>query len=500
MGEISYPGVYPEGHDSELISAEDLERQAAQRWAELPRIMGRADSINEVWEATMQEVAAGWLEGPINAPEMGEGAVPVRRFAVWQKGKLRCCDNFKRSRVNEATLVKSPIALPSVDHLVAIADAVRAGHPVAFFKADHEAALKQLPLKDDHAKYAVVAVLCPETGQPRYFRSKTLMFGATSSVVHYNAVSRAVASLAARVLGIPIIGYFDDFAGAVQRGLEQEALQLFCWLNRALGFLIKDSKCDSGEEIEFLGIQLSADGTGPVSVSMSDERGDGLLKAISTALESGSLRPPDAAVLAGKLGFAQYYIFGRFGRAFLPRLYAHAAGSECHLSAGLRGDLEWWEDYIRSAPSRLMRRPPSKPTHVIYTDANGLGGLGAVVIRPGGRRRTFHGSAPPSMWPRLASTSAIYALEVLAVLRILRRIEAELAGATVRIFVDNDAATISLVAGRSRAAVVNEMVREAWLILARKGASAWLERVDTKSNPADEPSRASEMASGWVRF
>ena len=362
------------------------------------------------------------------------------------------------------------------------------------WKADHASAFKQLPLDPGHVNFALVAVLDPE-GNVCFFKPRTLLFGSPASVVHYNGVSRTVSSLFCRVFKIPTLGYFDDFSGVSPAGLEGIALDLFVWFNELIGIKMKLSKSLSGPEVEFLGVVISSS-VHSVAVSISDERRQGLLSSVSHVLNTGSLPPSEAAVLAGKLACAQYNVFGRFGRSYMQRLYAHASGLSVFVSPELKGDLLWWSSFLPAPRPRLFLRPSSSPHFVIYTDASGEGGLGAVVLKDG-LVRIYHGRA------RGEDLCDIYCMEILAVFRILKKIQDELVGSSVMFYIENNAATVSFAAGRSRVARPNLLVREAWLLLAAKGVSVWLERVDTKSNPADVPSRLPSGGAppvGWSPF
>ena len=59
----------------------------------------------------------------------------------------------------------------------------------------------------------------------------------------------------------------------------------------------------------------------------------------------------------------------------------------------------------------------------------------------------------------------------------------------VILFVDNDAARHALVKGRSTNAASDEILITFWEIVAEHEIQIWVERVPSKSNPADGPSR-----------
>ena len=50
-----------------------------------------------LWEATMDEVKAGFLSGPYSVQELPKGAMASPRFGLLQKSKLRPIDNFSAS-------------------------------------------------------------------------------------------------------------------------------------------------------------------------------------------------------------------------------------------------------------------------------------------------------------------------------------------------------------------------------------------------------------------
>ena len=134
------------------------------------------------------------------------------RFGVSQGSKLRACDDLRHNMVNLCTEVLTPITLPTWDHLAQLAKMVS---PSAmnwhFLKGGHASAYKQLPLDPQYANLTIVALRNPSTGLWMGFIPKVLLFGAVSAVIHYNCFSRRLAVIINRMLGIPMISYFDDY-------------------------------------------------------------------------------------------------------------------------------------------------------------------------------------------------------------------------------------------------------------------------------------------------
>ena len=134
----------------------------------------------------MEEVEKGWLQQTAQTSEgLKSSCALLRRFGVAQSGKLRACDNCRRSGTNDASVVETPITLPSVDELGEIVTIVAGpgGKPCDLSKAHHKSAYKQIPVSPAHARFTVVVLECPKTGNPMCFVPNTLVFGSITAVL-----------------------------------------------------------------------------------------------------------------------------------------------------------------------------------------------------------------------------------------------------------------------------------------------------------------------------
>ena len=177
------------------------------------------------------------------------------RFGVAQGSKLRACDDLRYARTNLACVVETPIKLVNWDHVAELPNALNAnGRDWSFFKADHEAAYKQLPLKDSHAKLGVVALRSP-IGQSWYgLVSRAMVFGAVAAVLHfYNVFSRLIAELFTQLFGIPLLVFFGDFGDIAPYEVSDTALHVFT-LSLEAGNHPEDSKIRSGHARDFSGL------------------------------------------------------------------------------------------------------------------------------------------------------------------------------------------------------------------------------------------------------
>ena len=515
-GDVDYSGIYPAqplpSCQEGSFSTGELAASGAAHWGEVEGILrAGAPDEKEIWDLAMKEVAQGWLEPPAPAGEFDwADTVPVTRFLVRQGEKVRPVDNFRRSGVNRATRVHSPIVLPAVDHLVAVILGLQEGGVggVGLFKGDHKDAYKQLPMRRDESRLGIVVARRPRDGAVCGFRPRALLFGAASAVLHYNSVSRVVATLLARAFRLPVLGYFDDFAGATRLGLEAAALEVFNAVNEELGFVVKKEKGESGRAICFLGVCVRPVSGGGAEVNISGERRSRLIAAINGALESGLLPPAEAPSLAGKLNFAQCAAFAKVGRSFFPSIYAHERRRGAAIGKRLRADLEWWVDFLGAAAPRMVRKLSKQVDALLYTDAAGDGGLGAVAFWGAGAgglaSQTWWGALRPGRVRELGEgTNEIYALEAYAALVSVREFCAlRPSGGNLVVYVDNNAALAAITKGSAKIEAVNGVVRALWGGLALSGWYVWFARVPSKANPADVPSRArcAPAGEGWARF
>ena len=159
-------------------------------------------------EGALDQVDTGWLDGPF--PFDGDGklvagagerpADPACRFGVQQGKKLIPVDDCKRSQANMPTAIRTPVNLPTWDHVAAI---------ISTFQGkgmSGNLAYKQPPARDDHKMLAVVSLKDPASGK----MPETALLRNGSCAPFYR-VSRGVATAAVRWLGIPRLGRFDDF-------------------------------------------------------------------------------------------------------------------------------------------------------------------------------------------------------------------------------------------------------------------------------------------------
>ena len=490
VGSFSAPHVFPAGEESTHVSIDDLLATAPTRWAELPSLFKASPPEDNLvlWKEALEEVSAGWLGAPVLFDSPPPGCIPIRRFLVRQGDKCRPCENCRRSGTNAAAVVETPIRLCCVGDLLEVADRVSSTDGrCAFFKADHKDAFKQLPLRKGHGDLFRIILRGPHDGSLYMFKPRRLVFGATLSVLGYNLVSRTIQSIFTRLARVPLISYYDDFAGTSRPGGEREGLEVFKELNAAIGTSLKDEKEHCGEDVGFLGLTIHG-GSLPISVECPHEKLAGYRTIIGEIIRGNSCPPSLAASLAGKLNFSAFWIWGRSPRVYLAPIYRQAAQLSSGIDQRLRRALEWWLVFLEGPQSRAFRRPPADISAALFTDAS-QNRLGAYY-RARGASYTFTSPAPDDLILP-PSDNRIFILELYAMLMgatILRRY---LTGAHSVIFsVDNNSALSASLKGHCSASeLASRVIEKFWSVLAPTCISIWIERVPTAKNYADRPSR-----------
>ena len=499
VGYIASPGTYSSEYACEgPLSVDSLIDQSADRWGELPRLLGREDFPHELWEEAMGEVEKGWLEEPVLLRDFEKkGRVPCRRFSAPQSSKIRGCDNSKRSLVNKAASVGSKICLPRVDDLGSIANHISSIRgPVELWKADLESAYKHLPMMPAHAELCVIALRCPGDGEIYMFKTRTQTFGSSSAVLCFNTTARFLGSLFVRLFRIPTINYFDDYVGVATHGLGHLALSYFMKFCNLIGFKCKDSKCSFGEKIEFLGLQVNCE-RHPAEALLPTEKRTKYRAEVVDILNSGSCTPAQASSLAGKLNFPCSFIWGRTVRVYLKYIYRKAEDRSNKLSDGLVAALQWWAIFLENPFSRKLVQCRSDIEAIVHTDAS-LEGIGAVLILRSGESLAFSPRVPSRFVQGLPpKTSPIFILELYGALLGISALQdfCYKSGEhpNTVLSVDNNPALCALLRGYAKDPYACEVIQSFWARQIKSGCGLWVDRVRSSFNRADGPSRNADQ-------
>ena len=200
----------------------------------------------------------------------------------------------------------------------------------------------------------------------------------------------------------------------------------------------------------------------------------------------------------GKFGFLCSTLFGKLGRccAGAVRARQYSAWPQTQLTEPLRRSLRLMILFLDLAPSREVPLEAPPPL-LLYTDASDVPErsprwvVGAALWDPTSDELLYSATeVPPSLvtsW--LPRQNYMGQLELLAGPCALSTWPDRLRDRPSFLFVDNDSAASNLVKGYSPQVDSAAIVGEFWLRASALRANIYVERVESKSNLSDGPSR-----------
>ena len=305
--------------------------------------------LQDVWEVTLKEAEAGWLEGPLSesqvADKLGPLFVASPRFGLVQSDKVRPIDDMSVSMVNSAFAAQYKLDLEGVDGISVMArtfvEAVQEDRSVSIELSDGsklvgvlhdsfsiddarrvcgrtldlEAAYKQMLVRESSLWASVLLVPSPG-GEKHYFISRVLPFGASAAVYAFNRIARAIYAVGVKLFGLIWTNYYDDYpqldlsaCGDSAQVTAEHLLDLLGWryskkMSKRLPF---------GGEFSALGVVFDFSQTQELAVIVGNkpDRVAHIVQEITGILECGSFPPPVATSLRGRLQFAEGQTFGR---------------------------------------------------------------------------------------------------------------------------------------------------------------------------------------------
>ena len=256
-----------------------------------------------------------------------------------------------------------------------------------------------------------------------------------------------------------------------------------------------------------LGIQIDLSGfsKGFVEFSNTEKHKHDLSEMVLSVLSTGSLSPPEALKLRGRLQFADGQLFGRLGKLCLKEITNHAfsAGSSS-ISIRLRQLLQLFQ-------SQLLQGPPRKICGVsascfyIFTDAcfeldhpSWPCGLGGIIYGPNGLPiQAFSFCLTRSQMNVLGAAvkqTIIFEAELLALIVSFILWRNIVSCAPVVFYVDNNSARDVAISASGRSKLIAGLIEQLLKVEDVSSSFCWFARVPSPSNPADDPSRGEIQA------
>ena len=501
---------------------EFLVRDAELRFSKLDAD-GLADH-EEMWAKSVEERDAGFAEGPLEIAELdsmfGRGTWRgSRRFAIWQKGKLRVIDDDAENLGNAATSYTDKLVTQSADFPAQCAagyqreiGAGTGGWSAALGTEDVQAFYRVVFVAT--RAYTVVIVVNPQTGRAVGFVLWGFNFGKLAAVLYANAVAAVGASAGRRLIGAVEDHYFDDFAvvplthiggieieGALAAAQEGVAAVMEC-----MGYGFSTKKHEPAALCRTFG-GVEADFTalleyGTMQLAVSEARKASIAKMADECLVR--CRPLDAASLRGKVWWSTSWTRARALRAVLQPLSVRACSSVDldYVSEPLRDALEFLRDVVPMMPPVAidLRRPRAEPV-LVWSDAmfeagaelEDGGGWVVLVRKPGATPVFFvsFGATPVDVRRAFVEGKSTYIgqLEFLWGHSPYASIPGEFEDQLVIHFIDNTSAVAGFVKGYARPIDSAMIVHGQAATCVALGCTPFYYYVRSSANVADLPSR-----------
>ena len=308
--------------------------------------------------------------------------------------------------------------------------------------------------------------------------------------------SRFSEALGRRLLFLLVSLYFDDAHLTDWSSSKGSGQQAFRDLNEIMGSpFAEDKRQDMAPTGAFLG---SGDGTVAFWVrSRLQEKAEDML---ATAERTGVLPPGVASKLYGVLNFLKQGMYGRVGTGGLQALKARQTKKVVELTGALRQSMEVIRAVLAMRPRRRVEVFPSEHCRFVAAsdaaeDVPGEGTGGFLLVWRSGlpSREAFVAEVSPSVYSLFTpGDHKIAQLELSMVLYALTARPSRFRGARGVWYIDNVAALMCLIRGRSDSPDLERMANLIHVALFALQTWIYWEWIPSKSNWSDSISRL-----GW---
>ena len=478
------------------------------------KTMGRAspkDMSEAIWRKTLKEVATGTMGPPMSLKEVRQTFMNdfqiVPSFGLRQghdesgQPKFRRIDDYTASGANPSShrWQKVPMTMP--DYVGVLSKTMgRKGWDIRYSTDDMKSAYRQIPLDPKHVRYAITAVYDPTSDSAKLFTMYGQPFGAGHSVPNFCRVAEWLSRFCQRYFKLCADHFFDDFSTVEPSATIQSAMFCLQQSFSILGFSLDPEKTQPPSDVcNILGVVFNSSSLQlqrRLLVESKPTRIANLKTCINEVLSRNSLTPSVAASIVGKFQFLCSTMFGKVGRCCTApirhRQYSVGGPTEC--TSQIRTALRLMIHFLDFAPSRRLYLDVTSPV-ILYTDASDVPErtprqvLGAVLIDQDTILHTYWPVSPAIISRWIQKKNHMSQLELLAAPLALATWRQRLERRDILLFIDNEGACANLVKGFSSQADSSAIVGQFWLMACSLELNIYVDRVESKSNPSDGPSR-----------
>ena len=479
---------------------------------------GKDDSF--LLSQSTQDAEKGFCSVPLTRSQLLQSirAVPHRlipRCVITQSsGKQRIIDNAddggqsERSSDSNKLVLCSPFRpaqqiawVVSGMDTTQLAEAVQSDEWLSGGE-DWPDAYRHSPMGEVDALGCVVAWWHEEWQQPAFQIYTGLLFGLPLAVTSFNRYSRLVEALGRRLCLVLVSMYFDDANIVDWRSSGGSGQAAFNTLNELLGtpFALEKKQLMSPEGT-FLGLVHQLKGcmaAGMATFWVKPKLQEKLQDIITSAQRSARLTSGQASKMYGLANFLEMAMYGRVGCGGLSAIKHRQYESTTELTPAIQRCFQVLSAILACRPVREFHfGPVACDRFVVASDAaleeasGGSGGFLVVWLQGGTQiREGFVAKIPEEIYELWSpGDKKIAQLELMMVLYGLVNRPSHFRGRRGIWFIDNIAALMSLIRGRSSSSDLDRISSMIHVALFALRCWAWWEYIPSKSNWSDSISR-----------
>ena len=477
-------------------------------------LAGSNELSQAIYDKTLKEVLKQTMGPPMSWEEVdhlfGGDFQVVPSFGLEHGGtdapkKFRRIDDHTASGNNLQAHRRQKVPMAMVDYLGALLRQVGKNSsegPVHLSTEDMSGAYRQVPLAPSDVRYSVTGVFNPITKRVDLHLMYGQPFGAGHAVPNFCRVAEWVSRLLQRRFGLISDHFFDDFWLVEPASVAESGMFVLKETFNILGFALDADKSQPPADVlAVLGVLFNTRALQHerlFRVEAKPSRISNLTSVIDKVLRDNALSPALAASIVGKFGFLCSTLFGKVGRCCTAPLRhrQYSTLSSHALNPNIVQALTLMKEFLHFSPAREIKLICDTPL-LAYTDASDVPYrdprhvVGAVIFDPQDKSLEYSSWAVPQevihKW--LPRENHMGQLELLAAPFALATWPSRFKDRAVLMFIDNNSAAANLVKGYSPQSDSAKIVGEFWLAAACLKTSLYIERVESKSNIADGPSR-----------
>ena len=184
---------------------------------------------------------------------------------------------------------------------------------------DLKSAYKQLAVKREHKRFALICVVDPESNRVRIAEIHSMPFGAAAAVHAFLRCGEGIKAIGRGKLRLVMTNFFDDFTVLASRANCKHVQLVVSFLFRKLGWDVapeEKKNAPFAEVFDVLGVRvdLCKQQEGKVSIKNTPDRLAELQADVSRILENGSISYEESQRRRGRFLFAEQNVWGRNSR------------------------------------------------------------------------------------------------------------------------------------------------------------------------------------------